>query len=110
MRVLINDEVGQSVLGEEEIRSLVESVLRGEELEEDYEVSVSFVTRDRIHELNREYRGIDKPTDVLSFVIDDPFEDEDTDEYESNKVSGVIQKGYMMKSKVLRPSMVKVAK
>ena len=35
---------------------------------------------------------------------------EDTDEYESNKVSGVIQKGYMMKSKVLRPSMVKVAK
>ena len=35
---------------------------------------------------------------------------EDTDEYESNKVSGVVQKGYMMKSKVLRPSMVKVAK
>ena len=35
---------------------------------------------------------------------------EDTDEYGSNKVSGVIQKGYMMKSKVLRPSMVKVAK
>ncbi len=35
---------------------------------------------------------------------------EDTEEYESNKVSGVIRKGYMMKSKVLRPSMVKVAK
>ncbi|MBR5740264.1 MAG: nucleotide exchange factor GrpE [Firmicutes bacterium] len=35
---------------------------------------------------------------------------EDTDEYESNKVSGVIQKGYTMKSKVLRPSMVKVSK
>ena len=31
------------------------------------EVSVSFVSNDRIRELNRTYRGIDKVTDVLSF-------------------------------------------
>ena len=31
------------------------------------EVSVSFVSKDRIRELNRTYRGIDKVTDVLSF-------------------------------------------
>ena len=34
---------------------------------------------------------------------------EETDEYESNKVSEVMQKGYTLNSKVIRPSMVKVA-
>ncbi len=31
------------------------------------ELSVTFVGLDEIHELNREYRGVDRPTDVLSF-------------------------------------------
>ncbi len=30
-------------------------------------LSVSFVGKDEIHELNREYRGVDSVTDVLSF-------------------------------------------
>lgn len=34
---------------------------------------------------------------------------EDTDQYESGKVSGVMQKGYTLNGKVIRPSMVKVA-
>ncbi len=34
---------------------------------------------------------------------------EDTDEYESGKVSEVMQKGYTLNGKVIRPSMVKVA-
>ncbi len=34
---------------------------------------------------------------------------EDTDEYESNTVSAVLQKGYTLNGKVIRPSMVKVA-
>lgn len=35
---------------------------------------------------------------------------EETDEYESGKISGVIQKGYTLNGKVIRPPMVKVAK
>lgn len=44
------------------------------------EVSVSLVSIDEIHELNREYRGIDKPTDVLSFECDSPWDACDEDE------------------------------
>lgn len=34
---------------------------------------------------------------------------EETEEYESGKVSGVMQKGYTLNGKLIRPSMVKVA-
>ncbi|AIQ48774.1 metalloprotease [Paenibacillus sp. FSL R7-0273] len=40
------------------------------------EVDLTFVDNDRIHELNREYRGIDRPTDVLSFAMNEAGEDE----------------------------------
>lgn len=33
------------------------------------EVSLSFVSKDEIHELNHQYRGVDSPTDVLSFPL-----------------------------------------
>jgi probable rRNA maturation factor len=36
----------------------------------DGHVAVEFVGSERIHELNREHRGKDRPTDVLSFPID----------------------------------------
>ena len=33
-------------------------------------LAIEFVAPARIHELNREHRGIDAPTDVLSFPVD----------------------------------------
>ena len=33
--------------------------------------SVIFVTPQMIHEMNRDYRGIDRPTDVISFAMKD---------------------------------------
>ena len=36
----------------------------------DGHLAVSFVDPDRMQELNRTHRGIDKPTDVLSFPVD----------------------------------------
>lgn len=61
----------------EEIKDLIEksiaAVLKVEELDENVEVSVSFVGDEEIRELNRDYRGVDKSTDVLSFPMDDEF-------------------------------------
>ena len=53
------------------------------------------------------------PIDALNKPFDPNFHNavmtEDTDEYESGKVSGVLQKGYTLNGKVIRPTMVKVA-
>jgi probable rRNA maturation factor len=38
---------------------------------EDGHLAVEFVPEDRIRELNRHHRGLDEPTDVLSFAIDE---------------------------------------
>ena len=61
----------------EEIKNLIgksiSAVLKVENLDENIEVSVSFVGDDEIRDLNRDYRGVDKSTDVLSFPMDDEF-------------------------------------
>ncbi|WP_240511967.1 rRNA maturation RNase YbeY [Paludifilum halophilum] len=41
----------------------------------DAEVSVLIVDDEKIYRLNREYRGVDRPTDVLSFPQWEPEED-----------------------------------
>lgn len=40
------------------------------------EVALTFVDDAAIHELNREYRGIDRPTDVLSFAMRESTDEE----------------------------------
>ncbi|NMA85910.1 MAG: rRNA maturation RNase YbeY [Tissierellia bacterium] len=40
-----------------------------------YEISLSIVDNEEIQDLNREYRNIDKETDVLSFPLDEDFGD-----------------------------------
>lgn len=41
------------------------------------EVALTFVNDEQIHELNRDYRGIDRPTDVLSFAMKETLDDEE---------------------------------
>ena len=38
-------------------------------------VSVHVADDELLHRLNREYRGVDRPTDVLSFLLGEPGED-----------------------------------
>ncbi|MDY7221888.1 rRNA maturation RNase YbeY [Halalkalibacterium halodurans] len=59
------------------IRELLHEAARYEELAEGtYELSLSFVSDEEIQELNRDYRGKDQPTDVISFALNEVGEGE----------------------------------
>lgn len=66
-------------LSSEEIET-IENLLQFAALEErvpkDSEVSITFVTNKDIQEINRDYRGKDQPTDVISFALEETGEDE----------------------------------
>ncbi|HYE11745.1 MAG TPA: rRNA maturation RNase YbeY [Patescibacteria group bacterium] len=84
MSVLIDnrqDKVGVDSKMEGFVEQVVQKVLEIE-VEEDYEVSISFVDNHEIKELNKQYRNKDTATDVLSFPLK---EFEETDENYSNE-------------------------
>jgi len=68
MKVFFEDE---GIISEELLEIMLEAAGKAVEKEglpsECCELSVTFVGLDEIHELNREYRQVDRPTDVLSF-------------------------------------------
>ena len=71
MEIAVNYEYREAdVRNALDVEALATFVINAEEKPDDTEVSVNFVTNETIHDLNREYRGIDRPTDVLSFECD----------------------------------------
>jgi probable rRNA maturation factor len=54
----------------DDLRPAVEAALRAAHVDSGH-LSVELVGEARIRELNREHRGLDEPTDVLSFPIDE---------------------------------------
>lgn len=55
------------------VRKVLESVVKKERLE-DALFNIILVDNNYIHRLNKEYRGIDRPTDVISFALEDEKE------------------------------------
>ena len=68
----VNDETG--TIGEA-VEKLVSDILAHAATEEGFsgetEVSVTFMNDEEIRQVNAEYRGIDKPTDVISFALEE---------------------------------------
>lgn len=56
------------------LQEVVQQTLNTAKVKDSCEVSVLLTEDEKMRELNRDYRGIDKPTDVLSFA----FEEEGT--------------------------------
>ena len=70
--VEIFNETNEEIEDLEILKPLLEYAKKKESLEDtELEFSVIIVDNKRIHEINKEYRGIDRPTDVISFALED---------------------------------------
>ncbi len=59
------------------LQSIVEKTLQAEAVPATAEISLVITGQERIQELNREYRGLDRPTDVLSFSLRESTNEEE---------------------------------
>ena len=73
MQYQINNEFGYSE-DYDYLDSLIERVLTREKAT-DSVFSIIFVDNEKIHELNKQFRGVDRPTDVISFAFEDAEEE-----------------------------------
>ena len=60
----------------ERIEKLLQHAAKEENVPDGAEVSVTFVDNEKIREINRDYRGKDQPTDVISFALEEMGEEE----------------------------------
>jgi probable rRNA maturation factor len=51
------------------VKKIVRQVLKAEGIAPPYEVSLVFTDSETVKQLNRDYRGVDEPTDVLAFSM-----------------------------------------
>ncbi|MBB6175257.1 putative rRNA maturation factor [Anoxybacillus tengchongensis] len=58
------------------IEQLLQHAAKEEHVRDGAEVSVTFVDNEKIREINRDYRGKDQPTDVISFALEEMGEEE----------------------------------
>lgn len=63
------NEVEKEANEEEIIKSVVEKVLELEGIKHELNIYITLTNNDEIHKINNEYRGVDRPTDVLSFPM-----------------------------------------
>lgn len=56
---------------QQQFLKIIETALSYLHIEDDVELSCLIINDERIHEINREYRQIDRSTDVISFALED---------------------------------------
>lgn len=66
MKINIHNQTEEDIL---EVEKLLKKVFKT--IKEKTSMEIVFVTLDQIHKMNFDYRQIDRPTDVLSFINDD---------------------------------------
>jgi len=74
--LFFQDQTGQNQEEfEKMLVALFNHIIASTQLEQSVIVSASVVNDESIHKINREYRHIDRPTDVISFAYDDLKDD-----------------------------------
>ena len=61
---------------EQRLQDGLNAVAKLHDLDDMTEVDITIVDDEEIHQLNRDYRNVDRSTDVLSFALDEDDEDE----------------------------------
>ncbi|RIN11072.1 rRNA maturation RNase YbeY [Staphylococcus warneri] len=74
----------------EQIEKLLNFAKQQEEISEDAELSITFVDKSEIQEINKMYRDKDKVTDVISFALEEDEPDIDMSEFDIPRVLGDI--------------------
>ncbi len=69
MEILIKNQQKIKKVNQKKIERIIKKVLQNLKVDEETEISVLFADDKFIRSLNNKYRGIDKPTDVLSFSL-----------------------------------------
>ena len=54
----------------EDLKNVIDFALKHEDVNNAI-MNVIIIDNDKIHKINKEYRGIDRPTDVISFALED---------------------------------------
>lgn len=66
----IFNETNSDIKELEDLKKVIDKALEIEKVN-NVEFNIIIVDNDRIHEINREYRNKDMPTDVISFALED---------------------------------------
>jgi len=51
------------------VKKIIRQIIKAEGVAPPYEVSLVFTDSETVQQLNRDYRGVDEPTDVLAFYM-----------------------------------------
>lgn len=77
MKLIINNETNEDINIKNDLEKVIREVLTVEKVDQEKcEISLSFVDEEKIRQLNKDFRSIDKVTDVLSFPIEDFFNED----------------------------------
>ncbi len=66
---LLNEEIKEL----EDVKNVIDIAIKNQKLD-NLEFNIIIVDNNYIHKLNRDYRNIDRPTDVITFALED-YED-----------------------------------
>lgn len=69
MKILLDYNVDAGIFDEDFFSSVSAEIAKTVKISEDAEISILLTDDETIHELNNEYRGVDRATDVLSFPM-----------------------------------------
>lgn len=69
-KVEIFNQVDKKIEELEDVKRVIDIAIKHQKLD-NLEFNIIIVSNEYIHELNRDYRGIDRPTDVITFALED---------------------------------------